>query len=93
MSKDFKSNLITNIEKTTEKKEPTKKEIPSDTRQNLKFKLSKKEKAKVNRKSFPIYMDAEKIKELDKICKKTGYSRNELIDKMISYCIQNIEIE
>jgi metal-responsive CopG/Arc/MetJ family transcriptional regulator len=30
-------------------------------------------------------------KNLDKVVKKTGYSRNELINMMIKYCLENLE--
>ncbi len=36
-------------------------------------------------------MDGALQKDLDKIVKKTGYSRNELINMMIKHCLENME--
>lgn len=57
------------------------------------FILEKKKKKKAIKKSFPLYMEEEKVNELDKICNKTGYTRNELINLMISYALKNLEIK
>lgn len=56
-----------------------------------KFIIGKKQEDKSVKKSFPLYTDGEKQKKLDKICKRTGYSRNELINMMIDHCLENIE--
>ena len=90
MTKDFKSNLTANISKISEEDS---KELNENKENNTRFKIDKKEKDKTSKKAFPLYLEEKKIKELDKISKKTGYSRNEIIDKMISYCIENIEFE
>jgi metal-responsive CopG/Arc/MetJ family transcriptional regulator len=56
------------------------------------FKITKKKSEKDEKKSFPLYMDIPVLKELDKVAKKTGYSRNELINMMIQRCLNNLEI-
>lgn len=38
---------------------------------------------KPEKKSFPIYMEKEKVDKLDKICKKVGQSRNVLINMIL----------
>lgn len=60
---------------------------------NKKFKIGKKQEDKEEKASFPFYTTNTKKKELDKICKKTKYSRNELINLMIDHCLENIEFE
>ncbi|AOR24994.1 hypothetical protein [Clostridium taeniosporum] len=57
-----------------------------------KFTIGKKKEDKSVRKSFPLYVDGSMQKKLDDICKKTKYSRNELIVMMIQHCIDNLEI-
>jgi len=58
-----------------------------------KFKIGKKQEDKEGKTSFPFYTTNTKKKDLDKICKKTNYSRNELINLMIDHCLENIEFE
>lgn len=55
------------------------------------FKIGKKKETKVEKKPFPLYVYETTKKELDDIVKKTGYSRNELVNKMIDYCLDNIK--
>lgn len=57
-----------------------------------KFVLTKKKKQKAAKKTFPIYMEQDTARELDKVCNKTGYTRNELINKMIQFCLDNLEL-
>lgn len=57
-----------------------------------KFILNKKVDDKKGKKAFNVYMQPDLIKELDKISKKSGYSRNELINLMCKYCVNNLEI-
>lgn len=42
------------------------------------------------KKPFQMYMTMEKLKILDKICKKTGCNRTELINQMVDYCIDEL---
>lgn len=58
-----------------------------------KFKIGKKQEDKEDKAVFPLNTTNTKKKELDKICKKTKYSRNELINLMIDFCLENIEFE
>lgn len=43
----------------------------------------KNKSKKPEKKSFPIYMEKEKVDKLDKICKKVGQSRNVLINMIL----------
>ena len=61
--------------------------------QDQPFVIEKKKKKKSIKKSFPLYMDEDRVNELDRICNKTGYTRNELINLMISYALKNVEIK
>jgi len=56
-----------------------------------KLKIGKKQKDKEDKVSFPFYTTREKQKELDKIVKRTGYSRNELINILIDFGLKNME--
>lgn len=49
-------------------------------------------KKKIEKKSFPVYMDKEKVNKLDKICKKKGCSRNELINSLIDRYFYDINM-
>ena len=97
MSIDLKSNIKSNIKKenkTSNLDNNIKNDIKSAEEEIdiKKFKIGKKKEDKSVRKSFPLYVDAKMQKDLDDICKKTKYSRNELILMMIQYCIDNLEI-
>lgn len=94
MKLDLKNNIRSNIKSNDEVS-------TSNSNSNIKkqdnhitkaFKLRKKVDEKIIKKNFPVYMNASLQKELDKICKKTGYSRNELIALMCEYCVQNLEL-
>lgn len=94
MSSNFKDSIKNNIKKENQ-------ELVSDTKvkddvnngsEDIKtFKIGKKREDKSLKKSFPLYMDGALQKDLDKVVKKTGYSRNELINMMIKHCLDNIE--
>lgn len=87
MTFDLKDNLANEIAKKEDRLE--KKEIKLEGG----FAIEKKEKKrKPARKTFPIYMDPDLAKRLDKSCKQTGYTRNELINKMIEFCLDNLEV-
>lgn len=64
----------------------------NDTENNRKFILRKKSNEKKDKKAFNVYMEDNLVKNLDKICKKTGHTRNELINIMCEYCVTNLEI-
>lgn len=58
-----------------------------------KFRIGKKQEDKEDKAVFPLNTTNLKKKELDRICRKTKYSRNELINMMIDFCLDNIEFE
>lgn len=58
--------------------EDNKKVSCDDSLDRFKNKIKKPEK-----KSFPLYMEKEKVDKLDKICKKVGQSRNVLINMIL----------
>lgn len=92
MNIDLKNNIknnITNKDTTLISDTTTKNNIIN---KDQVFKLSKKQDDKANKKVFNVYMDAELQKDLDKLCKRTGYSRNELINLMVQHCIDNVEL-
>lgn len=90
--KDFKESLRQNLHTGTieEKNE----EIKETTCENTPiFKIARKQDDKTNKKIISLHMEHNLVRELDKICKRTGHSRNELINLMCDFCINNIEIE
>ncbi len=97
MNIDLKSNIKNNIKKEN-KTSKLNDNIKNDTENKVeeiginKFTIGKKKEDKSIRKSFPLYVDGDMQKKLDDICKKTKYSRNELILMMIQHCIDNLEI-
>ncbi len=95
MKNDFKNNIKNSIKKenqesisNTDIKEENQESISNTI---IAFKIGKKQEDKSVRKSFPLYVDGEIQKELDKIVKRTGYSRNELINMMIQHCLDTLE--
>lgn len=56
-----------------------------------KFKLAKKKEDKSVKKAFNVYMEDNLLKDIDKVAKKSGYSRNELINIMCQWCVDNLE--
>lgn len=94
MSNNFKENIKSNIKKENQTSIPSNDindNIESKDQGTKTFKIGKKQEDKSIKKSFPLYVDGEVQKDLDKIVKKTGYSRNELINMMIKHCLENIE--
>ncbi len=49
----------------------------------------KKPDAKKQKVNFVVYTEKEKLNNLDKIAKKNGVSRNELINQFIDYILEN----
>ncbi|WP_257675468.1 ribbon-helix-helix domain-containing protein [Clostridium felsineum] len=95
MKNNFKESIKNNIKtEVSESKEDLKEDLPEVTvAKDGKFKISKKKDEKSIKKTFNLYMNENLVKELDQICKKTGYSRNELINKMCDFCVNNIDFE
>lgn len=97
MSNNLKDSIKSNIKKKDKVSEVDVNEVDVNTdikvedKENITFKIGKKQDDKNIKKSFPLYVDAATQKELDKIVKKTGYSRNELINLMIKHCLDNLE--
>lgn len=94
MSNNFKNNISNNIkpkEETPVLDTNIKDEVIQEEQPTKRFKIGKKKEDKTEKKSFPLYVDASIQKELDKIVKKTGYSRNELINMMINHCLDTLE--
>jgi hypothetical protein len=94
MSNNFKNSIKSNIKKDDEiliSDTNVKNDIETEDQGIKKFKIGKKQEDKSIKKSFPLYVDGEVQKNLDKVVKKTGYSRNELINMMIKYCLENLE--
>lgn len=60
-----------------------------DTKSNIKFKIPKKEVS--SKTSFPLYIKNDLLERLDKSIKNTGNSRNEVINQMIEFCLDNLE--
>ena len=90
----FENALVGEIKVDDPKDQDVKDVEQSDEQgQEQPFVLEKKKKKKNIKKSFPMYMDEERVNELDKICNKTGYTRNELINLMIDYALKNLEIK
>lgn len=101
MNINLKNNIKNNIKKKDETsildnniKDDVKNDTESKEQETItkKFIIGKKKEDKSVRKSFPLYVDGAMQKQLDDICKKTKYSRNELILMMIQHCIDNLEI-
>lgn len=98
MSNNFKDSIKKNIIHDSKSSNDSKNEsgIQKDNtniNNPLKFQLSKKKDDKTNKKVFNVYMENNLVKELDKLVKKSGYSRNELINLMCQWCINNLEFK
>jgi len=94
MNTNFKNSIKSNIKKDDEiliSDTTIKNDIETENQEINKFKIGKKQEDKSIKKSFPLYVDGEVQKNLDKVVKKTGHSRNELINMMIKYCLENLE--
>lgn len=68
----------------------TKVNTTADT--NTKFILKKKVDDKKDKKAFNVYMVDSLVKEMDKLSKKSGYSRNELINIACNNLVNNVEL-
>lgn len=89
MSNNFKDSIKNNIS------DPKIDKVQSDNvsaEDSNTFLLKKKVDDKKGKKAFNVYMEPDILKELDRVSKKSGWSRNELVNKMIQYCLTNVEI-
>ncbi|MGN0136712.1 ribbon-helix-helix protein, CopG family [Anaerotignum sp.] len=53
----------------------------------------KKPRGEDGHKVFSIRIKDEIVTQLEEICAKTGYSRNELIGLLLEYALENCEVE
>lgn len=92
MSNNFKDSIKENINSNPNINSNNKKVVANtNISTSNKFHLSKKKTDKTNKKAFNVYMENNLIKELDKLGRKSGYSRNELINLMCSWCLTNLD--
>lgn len=101
MNNDFKNKLKSNISQKRDnitlntdiksKNEEVILDPNVNTNISNAFTLGTKVETTTKKKPFPLYLDAETQKDLEHICKKKKYSRNELIVMMIKHCIETIE--
>lgn len=92
--KDFTSNIQVNIEE--DRKETVNQEneeVAADMVPSTGFTIKKKTDDKAGKKSAQVYFEPETLKTLDKLSKKAGYSRNEMINKMVDHCISTFKLE
>jgi len=94
MSNNFKDNIKSSIKKedvVSISDTNTENDIESNIQGTKKFTIEKKREDKSVKKSFPLYVDGSIQKKLDDIVKRTGYSRNELINLMINHCLDDLQ--
>ncbi|MCB2296083.1 hypothetical protein LGK95_21780 [Clostridium algoriphilum] len=99
MNNDFKSKVKSNISQKDDTLplnaniKSTSESLKLNTNNNTSnaFTLGTKVETTTKKKPFPLYLDADTQKDLEHICKKKKYSRNELIVMMIKHCIETIE--
>lgn len=95
MEDDINTNIDTSINTTPHTEDDTTPHTTLDTTigTESKFVIKKKSEERVGKKAFNVYMSESMVKKLDRLGKKTGYSRNELINMMCEKCLDNIQIE
>lgn len=86
----FKDAIQGNVEPEKEPKKEVKEEVNVE---EPVFTLSVKKTEKPNTKTFNVYMENDMVKQLDKLTTKTKRSRNEIINIMVSWCLDNMKIE
>lgn len=92
--KDFTSNIQVNIEESTkETVNQENEEVAADMVPSTGFTIKKKTDDKAGKKPTQVYFETETLKSLDKVSKKAGYSRNEMINKMIEHCLATFKLE
>lgn len=83
---NFKAALDSQVDKQEEK------DVTETTNEvsegGFVFDIPPKEK-KHPKKSLPLYIPENKLKELDRLCNKLGYNRNEMINIMIEQCLDS----
>lgn len=81
-------SFITDIDKNIDKQveEVIETVDQAENEQEFVFDIKPKEK-KYPKKSLPLYIPENKLKELDRLCNKLGYNRNEMINIMIEKCL------
>lgn len=79
-----------NISEKNDNKQTSKDDIVAS---KDKFTLAKKKEDKTSKKAFNVYMEDNVVKEIDRAAKKSGHSRNELINIMCQWCIDNLEFK
>jgi hypothetical protein len=92
----IKENIMVNnknIENTGEKNDNKQTKNDGIVASKDKFKLEKKKEDKTNKKAFNVYMEDNIVKEIDKAAKKSGHSRNELINIMCQWCLTNLDFK
>lgn len=85
---DFTNNIKGNI-----KNENKKVQSNNNVRGTGIFTIKKKKEDKNENGKFIVYIATKKLEELDKLAKRTGYSRNELVNNIIDFCLENYKIE
>lgn len=90
MSDNFKDSIKDNINLNSNTKVKDE-DIKYNANTESKFHLAKKKIDKTNKKTFPVYMENDLLKKLTAISKKSGYSRNELINIMCNWCADNLD--
>jgi hypothetical protein len=55
--------------------------------------LNKKTVERKNIRKFTTYMDKELQQKLDKVAKISGYSRNELLNIIVEYYVNNVKVK
>lgn len=92
-SKETKQYIKNEVLNDSQAKEPVTKPVLVNSQDHRpKFNIPLKTKDKIETKAFNLVMRKNLVKKLDKLCiDKGGYSRNELINIMCEYCINNME--
>lgn len=93
MSSNFKNNIKNNFNDLTSSREGESSAENTKEKNNNKFQLTRKKDDKVNKKIFNVYMDMDLANRLEKVSKKSKYSRNELINMMCTYCLDNLDFK
>lgn len=85
MAKNFTDTLNKSLENKT-----IEKQVDSPANSQV-FSIPNKTKEKASTKAFNVVMDSDLVDKMDKLAKKKGYSRNQLINYMCNWCVQNMK--
>ena len=55
------------------------------------FEIGEKEVHVVEKKYFQTHINPETLMEVDKIASRTGHTRNEIVVKMLEFCVNNVK--